>query len=831
MYPTNATCAPNSAAGSCRANLEWRTNTYGPAGSSILRRTLYKVYAVAGETIMAGSSAVGVNNGDIIIYNPGRVTGSIGNEAVPAPAPATDFLCSAQRTASGLPNQGQILSRAQEQAGADTVPASIAGAYQPCTFIAPATGIYDVVFYGPVGVNANADGGPTADINLAAANNFMAIQGSSIAAWDVTVRPNPALAATKPGRLFSYGLALYTGGNGLPLNSTVYVSTLDGYLYRTNLNGLDPNGFLIYGNSQGYYDSDGVTPLYHDVLGSNGPLATVQGGVSFAPPKFPVFANTPDPVVLTNLAIPLTPVIPTISNLSFTGSLGGNNTRINAGGTFGYTGNIASTVEIVISRDGINFDPANLQNRLVRGIRPAGNQTIPWDGLDNSGVAFPVGKNYQVRATIRAGEYHFPLIDAENSTKGGPSYTLLNSPIAGCSNLAAGCSTAYYDDRGYRTLNNTTVGTLNTVLCGLGPPNPAANLVGYDSTSNLRKFGQDTGGNVNTSCAANGSFGDTKGLDLWTYSPSTATNAVLNIFTVADIEVKKTATPTAAIPGQNVTFVITVTNLGIDPATGISVTDQLTSGLTFVSATPSLGTYNSTSGVWLIGNLAINSPATLQIVATLNQCANLINIARKTGEDQFDPSGGSDPNAGNNFGSASVSCTPTPTPTNTSAPTDTAGPGSTPTPTFTPIVDSSPIPTPASTTTPGSPDPGATLTPIQNISPTTTITITPTGSPNATTSVSPTGSVSSSPATTPAVPGATANPTAIPTNTAPVTITPTSGPLPDLPNTGSAQEAQTNLAWFVLAGVLILGGTLLLVSGRAVGARPAKTKGKPKQKP
>jgi len=27
LYPSNATCGPNSTGGSCRANLEWRTNT------------------------------------------------------------------------------------------------------------------------------------------------------------------------------------------------------------------------------------------------------------------------------------------------------------------------------------------------------------------------------------------------------------------------------------------------------------------------------------------------------------------------------------------------------------------------------------------------------------------------------------------------------------------------------------------------------------------------------------------------------------------------------------------------------------------------------------
>src|SRR5436305_4962162 len=67
LYPTNATCTTNAAGGSCRANIEWRTNSYGPpGGGAILRRTLFSLFAHAGEVIEAGSSAVGVNSGDIV---------------------------------------------------------------------------------------------------------------------------------------------------------------------------------------------------------------------------------------------------------------------------------------------------------------------------------------------------------------------------------------------------------------------------------------------------------------------------------------------------------------------------------------------------------------------------------------------------------------------------------------------------------------------------------------------------------------------------------------------------------------------------------------------
>ena len=96
---------PATATGS-RANLEWRTSTYG--GGLLKRRTLIQVFANAGEQILMGSTAVGVGEADILVFDPGTITGPIGEEVIPANA---DFSCEAQRPDTTTTNIGRIRNR------------------------------------------------------------------------------------------------------------------------------------------------------------------------------------------------------------------------------------------------------------------------------------------------------------------------------------------------------------------------------------------------------------------------------------------------------------------------------------------------------------------------------------------------------------------------------------------------------------------------------------------------------------------------------------------------------------------------------------------------
>jgi gliding motility-associated-like protein/uncharacterized repeat protein (TIGR01451 family) len=96
----------------------------------------------------------------------------------------------------------------------------------------------------------------------------------------------------------------------------------------------------------------------------------------------------------------------------------------------------------------------------------------------------------------------------------------------------------------------------------------------------------------------------------------------------ADVSILKTVDTTIPIMGNNVVFTLTVTNNGPSNAAGVSATDVIPSGYTYVSnATPSAGTFVSSTGIWTIGNLANAAAATMTITATVNTTGDYINTA------------------------------------------------------------------------------------------------------------------------------------------------------------------------------------------------------------
>ncbi len=110
----------------------------------------------------------------------------------------------------------------------------------------------------------------------------------------------------------------------------------------------------------------------------------------------------------------------------------------------------------------------------------------------------------------------------------------------------------------------------------------------------------------------------------------------------ADVQLAQSASSPLPAVGQSVQFNVTVTNLGPSSASGVQVTDMLPGSLTFVSAMPSQGTYNSGTGLWDTGSLAASGSATLQLVAVVGQTGSITNTATKSAETESDPNPSND---------------------------------------------------------------------------------------------------------------------------------------------------------------------------------------------
>jgi uncharacterized repeat protein (TIGR01451 family) len=117
----------------------------------------------------------------------------------------------------------------------------------------------------------------------------------------------------------------------------------------------------------------------------------------------------------------------------------------------------------------------------------------------------------------------------------------------------------------------------------------------------------------------------------------TATDAT-TIVSISDLSLTKVTNSSGSGVGTNATFTVTLTNSGPSDATGVAVRDQLPTGLTYVSSTPSVGSYNSTTGIWTVGNLASGAASpTLQIVARIDVTGLLTNTAQVSASNQPDP--------------------------------------------------------------------------------------------------------------------------------------------------------------------------------------------------
>ena len=146
------------------------------------------------------------------------------------------------------------------------------------------------------------------------------------------------------------------------------------------------------------------------------------------------------------------------------------------------------------------------------------------------------------------------------------------------------------------TINKNTGASSNVALIsvpdieGLGT-DPTGQLWGTSGTQSiLYEINKFTGVGSNGRSINNGS--DYESVDCYAISPSVT----------ADLSIGKTVDDASPREGDTVNYSIVVSNLGPGPATVVQVMDVLPSGISFVSATPSQGTYDSFLGQLVRGH-------------------------------------------------------------------------------------------------------------------------------------------------------------------------------------------------------------------------------------
>jgi uncharacterized repeat protein (TIGR01451 family) len=576
--------------------------------AGVRRDNEFLVYAKAGETLALGSSAMNIGVGDIEVVSP---DGSV------------NTTCKAiQATIVGAPvDYGRIDSRAEEVAG----PLPAGGGYVPCTIdvVAATTGIWTVRFISP-NPNDNINNNPLVRTTVAEwAGAGQPATVYWIIAWDISVRTT-ATNAVIPGRAFTTYLPLNLGSNGARLRATVNILTIDGYVYRVNMNGLDPFGFIFFANSEGFTDASGKSiyrsvqfqgpntnpilpaayrlhsPANEDALAPNDitHLIFFDYPAADLPETAPFFDEDTNAVANTWLFKAVVTAPPSINNFLFTGIEGtaGQMGTSPFGGNFSFDSTRPGGVSIQIDVNGNNVFNDAVDRTLTVAVETGQNEFY-WDGLDGQGNPVTPGTiPFAAKVIGQYGEVHFPFFDAERNLDGISIQRLRDAGNANPAEVNVDPYLVYYNDSYNYNGSNVYDFSLCAETDTPTPPIPAAPVTQQPycfgqppaprqalAGANSEVAGADTVG-AHLWGDGGGSFGDRRGIDTWVFYPSNPVNLATGI-TVreADLSITKSHSPATFLPGGNITYLVVVTNNGPSPIVGGTVRDTIPSQISNVT--------------------------------------------------------------------------------------------------------------------------------------------------------------------------------------------------------------------------------------------------------
>lgn len=236
------------------------------------------------------------------------------------------------------------------------------------------------------------------------------------------------------------------------------------------------------------------------------------------------------------------------------------------------------------------------------------------------GIGGSSSGNYTINIAVGSGS------SANQITLNEPNNTILQAVDTGLSSANPGTVTGSGLIR-TSTQNPVTVNN-GTVTASLGTLNS-----GESATVNLTVLPFIAGDILSTTNVTSNEYD---------YNPSNnslISTKAINAVTPAnaDLELTQTVSNSAPQIGDQVTFNLTLTNKGPGTATAIKVRDILPAGLSYVSSTAVLGSYDSNTGIWDVGNMPYDASIGLAITAIVNAGQSISNTAEVITVAEVDP--------------------------------------------------------------------------------------------------------------------------------------------------------------------------------------------------
>ncbi len=338
---------------------------------------------------------------------------------------------------------------------------------------------------------------------------------------------------------------------------------------------------------------------------------------------------------------------------------------------------LGETIEFTITATNLGADGAT--GLALTDVLPTGIDYVSDDGSGSYSQAtgiwtvgsLAVGDSATLRITAtssKTGSFtNTAVMSALNEHDGFPANN------SGSAAFSVGVSA---DLQVAKTVNNTTPwlneNVVFTVTVTNNGPDSATNAEMRDLLpAGLTYVSDDAGGSYNngTGVWAIGTLANGASATIQITAKATALGTITNTATVsaeeydrnpgnnadncsifpkarADLAITKTADVATYSTGDTIAFTLTVENLGPDDATGVAASDLLPDNAAFVS-TAGGGGYDSETGDWAIGDLAVGETATLVIRATAGTHGNILNTATVEGNEP-------DPDETNNSATATV---------------------------------------------------------------------------------------------------------------------------------------------------------------------------------